>query len=239
MICMDVWGLSSLYLSGELDAARTAEFRGHLETCPACAAEVETMTQIDARLRDAIRSEPADTGVLDARIRQSIAPLSRRWIGLAASLAAAVVIAGIAYRLSGAPERVCADAAFDHRREVVDGQPRKWLSDESSIAALADRRGIAPAAVLQLASAGFHLDRGKLCRLDGRVYLHLVYSENGSAVSVYLEPHEAQPVHDLRTVQTGSEHLAYFESERVSAIVVAEQSSEPAVRMAQAAARVL
>jgi len=239
MICQDVLGLSSLYFSGELDEARAAEFRAHLQACPACAAEIEQMAEVDARLRDAMQTEPVDTAMLDARIRRHIAAPSRRWISIAASFAAAVVIAGIAYRVSAGPERVCTDAASDHQREVVEGQRRTWLSDTDSIAALAVRQGIASSAVAQLADSGFRLDRGKLCRLDGRVYLHLVYSGNGRAVSVFLHPHDSQTIHDVRTLHSGSEHVAYFETQRVSAIVVADQSSEPVNRMAQAAARVL
>jgi len=239
MICQDVLGLSSLYLSGELDEARTAEFRAHLQSCPACAVEIEQMAEVDTRLRDAMQTEPADTAMLDARIRRHIAAPSRRWISVAASFAAAVLIAGIAYRVAGGPDPVCAAAASDHRHEVVEGQRRTWLSDTDSIAALADRQGIASSAVAQLAGSGFRLDRGKLCRLDGRIYLHLVYSGNGRAVSVFLHPHDSGTIHDVRALHSGSEHVAYFETQRVSAIVVADQSSEPATRMAQAAARIL
>ena len=41
-----------------------AELRDHLRSCPECAAQFE----LDARLRDAILAEPADTSAIDEEI---------------------------------------------------------------------------------------------------------------------------------------------------------------------------
>src|SRR5437588_6500056 len=113
---------------------------------------------------------------MDARIRKSIAP-PRQWMAIAAGLIAAMLVVGFSYRSLTATERTCQDAVLDHRHEVVDGQVRRWLADASAIGKLAARQGIDAATIARLQSGGLHLDQGKLCRLDGRVYLHLVFTD--------------------------------------------------------------
>jgi anti-sigma factor RsiW len=239
MNCKEVVELSSPYLSRELAADCMAEIRKHLESCPACAGELDQLSEIDARVRDSLLAEPINTTVVDRRVRKNIAPPSRRWISVAASIAAAVVIAVTAYQVSSGSDRTCAAAASDHRVEVVDGERRTWLVDASAIGQLAEKQGIDSSAVRRLASEGFQLERGKLCRLNGRIFLHLVYSSGGGAVSVFLRPHDAAWAAGIRHAESGAEHVAYFDTAHVSAIVVTGQSSESATKLARFAQRVL
>src|SRR5580700_87950 len=98
MTCKDVVALSPLYLSGELDSARSAEFGAHLEACGACAREMREQRELDARLRAAILDERVETDELDRGIRRRVARASVRrirakWIAAIASVAAALVVA--------------------------------------------------------------------------------------------------------------------------------------------------
>lgn len=239
MNCKQVSDLLSPYLWNELDADRSARVREHLNVCLVCAAEVAQARELDARLRGAILAEPAFAGALEQRIRESIAPRSRRWIGIAASFAAALVMAGIGYRVWTGPDRACTAAADDHQREVVEGARRTWRSDAASIGELAERQGIAAAALSRLAPAGFQLERGKLCRLDGQIFLHLVYSSGSEKLSVFLRQRDASAPADIRNTDAGREHVASFDTQRVTALVVSDQSTESALEAARVAARVL
>jgi len=239
MNCKDVLELSSLYLSHELDPARAAEIHRHLESCPACSEELEQLAETDATVRQALMAEPVDTTALDGRIRAGMARPERKWLAIAASVAAAAVIAAIAVQIRYTADRTCTAAAWDHRHEVMGGERRSWLSDASAIGELADRHGIAAAAVSQIAPEGFRLERGKLCRLGGVSFVHLVYSDSGERISVFLRQRDAGAAVGIRNLDAAAEHVAYFETHRVSAIVVSDRSTEAAVSIARVAEGVL
>lgn len=218
MNCREVTSISALYLSGELDPPRTAAMRKHLDSCDACARELEQVADLDARVRDAVWNEPLETESLDERVRSSIAATSRAWMRAALGVAAAALIALLVYRGLFLPDPTCAAAAQDHRREVVEGSPRNWISDPAAIAALAAREGIDTSAISKL---GGHLERAKLCRIDGRAFLHLVYSEN---VSVFLRA-DSSGARAVRELTAGAEHVASFGTGRLSAMIVGSRPS--------------
>jgi hypothetical protein len=195
---------------------------------------MEQMAEIDARVREALLAEPIDSMRIDQRVRESIRP-SRHWVGIAVGIAAGLAIAVVVLQYS-APNRTCAAAALDHHREIVTGEHRTWLLDPASIAGLAERQGVSFA---QFAPADLRLERGKLCRLNGRVFLHLVYSDGSGEVSLFLRQHEQGSPAAIRNADSGSEHVAYFDTPRVDAIVVSNESSESAKRIAQLAERAL
>ena len=240
MNCRETMAASPLYLSGELDPDATAEARAHLASCAGCAAELEQLAELDRRLRDSVLGEAIDTARLDRRVRWSIAPRRGWWIGAGAGAAAAAVllIALWTGRAAPAPDPVCAAAAGDHHREVVDGRPRTWLRDDAAIQALAAREGIETAAIPRLDAAGLRLDRARLCRLDGSPFLHLVYSDGRRDVSVFLRK-AAGGASAIRSADSGAEHVAWFETARTRAIVVANQSRATAVGVAHLAQAVL
>ncbi len=230
MNCKEVMEAASLYLSRELDEDRGAEVLRHLGSCPACSRVMEEWVDIDTRLRGAVLAEPLDTASIERTVRARIAAPSRRWIGVAAAVAAAIVIAIFTARVHVGGNLTCIDAADDHRREVVNGERRRWLKDAQAIAELAGKQGVV---VPQLASDGYRLERGKLCRLNGRVYLHVIFSDMvGDEMSLFLRPADSQPAPEIRNMDAGAEHIAYFATDRVNAIVVTDQSTDAAVRAA-------
>jgi anti-sigma factor RsiW len=239
MNCQDVQTAAPLYLSGELDAPHLAEVRAHLEACPVCASDMARQAGVDARLREEVLAETPDSKALDLLIKQRIrrSIILRRWLPVAAGIAAMLVLALVGSRLwtESRVARVYVDAARDHHSEVVDKQPRTWLSDQSAVAALAVRQGLSVAPLAEFARAGYNLECGKLCRLDGRVYLHMVYKRNGEDFSVFLrqtgEPFPAA----LRDSDRGDEHVASFQTGGMAGIVVTDQSTEAARQLAQLA----
>jgi hypothetical protein len=268
MNCPDIVSLSPLYLSGELDAARAKEFQAHLVGCVSCCRELGLQAELDARLRNHIFAADvnSDNFALDRRIRASLATLETerqvptihasaswrsRWLWAAASVAAALLIATLSYRIlqSRQVAPICTDAALDHQHEVIDQQPRGWLSDRAAIDALAQRRGVPLAAVAALTDPEHRHERGKLCRLDGRVFLHLVFTDGTREFSVFLGPNYngriQGPVREsvngkwLYSADLGAEHLASFQTDRLTAVVVTDQPGDAAVKFGRFAAGVL
>jgi hypothetical protein len=99
------------------------------------------------------------------------------------------------------------------------------------------------------APVGYRLEHGKLCRLDGRPFLHLVYTDGANEVSVFLRQWDSEPstgiaretVNNsvLYTVDIGPEHLGFFQTRQLTAVVVSDQSGKTALSVASSIARAL
>lgn len=264
MTCGEIVRLAPRYITGELDARQAVEFDAHLKTCPACIRELERQARLDARLREVVLAEEVNAARVDHRVRELLAaepggesvpkprPGSRLWAAAAVGVAAAaLILALMGYRmLAGAHvARVYADAAWDHRLEVVQQQPRAWLTDPAQIAALAEQQGIAPSAIQALTSGGHHLNRAKLCFLEHRVFLHLVFSDGRQEFSVFLRRRDENnlpgPVREIAngkplcTSDLQDEHVASLETAQLVALVVSDQSSDAALNFARFASAVL
>ena len=247
MNCSDTAALSPLYLSGELDAPRSSAFQAHLDSCRSCAREIARQKELDSRLRESVAAidRGIDATQLDRKIMMGIAaeagPRAPAPWWIAAGVTAALIAASLGYRAWHVPRALpmCDDAARDHRHEVIDRQPRTWLSDSSRIEALAESRGVPASAITSLASslaqAGYRVEHGKLCRLDGRVFLHLVYTDGPREFSVYLRQKDGTPARGLDTVDVGAEHVASFETGQLTAMVVTNESRDAALRLARVA----
>jgi anti-sigma factor RsiW len=239
MNCQEIDALTPVYLSGEMEAALAEEVAAHLQRCPRCEREIREQRELDGRLREGVMGEDEAPLILDSRIRRSIADggsIRRgKWIA-AVSIAAMLTIAIGGYRvMMNRDSAVCADAARDHRIEVVDHAQRRWLRDASAINALAAKQRVSLEVPLSLSN--YHLDRGKLCRLSGRVFLHLVYSDGPHEFSLYVRDGTAgsRAVAD----DTPGEYVVMVESARYVALVVTDESREAAREIAKFASRTL
>ena len=264
MTCDEVTRLAPLYITGELDAQLAAELDAHLKACQACMRELERQSRLDAHLREVVLGEETNVARVDRRVRELIAAeaegqslpqlpaRSPRWAAAAVAVAAsAIVLATVGYRTLAGKQvaRVYADAAWDHGLEVVEHQPRPWLTDPAQIAALAEGQGIEPSAVTALASGGYHLNRAKLCFLDHRVFLHLVFSDGVREFSVYLHSRDGIELpasvrefsngDPLCTSEVKDEHVASVETPQLVAVIVTDQSSDAALNLARFASAVL
>ena len=253
MNCTDIATELPLYLSGELHPGRAAEFSAHLKFCPVCAREVDRQTQADAALREAMLADEVDTSALDRRVRARIAgkPVHIRWlVATAAAIAIALLFTGLGVRwLMGPKAGLYADAAQDHHREVVEQSPRRWVSDRAGIEALAGRVGLSATILNAVAPREYRLERGKLCRLDGRVFLHLVYSDGSRETSVFLHAHDPGSIpgrpretangHPLYASQIRGEALAAVQTPQLTAVFVTAGHSGDVLNLARSAANTL
>ena len=269
MNCRDISALAPLYFSGELDGPEVAAFADHLKTCSSCAAEIERQAYFDARLREIVLSDETDVTPIDRRVRLEIAAdsgrtvvrrnpprrISRRWVLAVAGIAAIVLLLDVGYRdLFGRHvSRVYAAAATDHRLEVVELHPRQWFADSAQIEILARQMGVPASAISALSSGSYHLNRAKLCRLDGRIFLHLVFSDGAQEFSVFLRQRDSESLAD-RVWETESgkslhvsdpssgqnvEHVASFETAQLTVVVVTDESADQVANIARFASSVL
>jgi anti-sigma factor RsiW len=153
---------------------------------------------------------------------------------LAAVAAAILLVAFLGY-LALRPDplaRLYADAALDHRLEVTEHQPRHWRSDPSEIEKLAARFQLSNVAAL--APAGYRLEHAKMCGIDGKPALHLVYSNGTQEVSLYVR---ARPGRSdaLHTGKVGAEQLASFQNDRLEAVVASSRDCLPFAQFTQRA----
>lgn len=238
MTCTDISALTPPYLAGELDSARADAFAAHLRSCPSCRREIEQQTALDELVRASILAEYVDSSAVDERVRASIGAgrlSSRRRMFTAAGIAAGLLMAALSYwaMVWSRTTPIYAAAARDHRVEIVDGQPRKWLTDDASIKGLAEHVGLSAAVVTALAPAGYHLAQGKLCLVDGRVFLHLVYKDESGDFSLFLRrSRDAAPL-GIGTHIFSAEHVAGFQHGGLSALVVTEQPGDSVLRLAK------
>jgi hypothetical protein len=217
--------------------------------------ELETQARLDARFREALLAKDVDVSRVNRRIRELIAaessgsaapplrPRPSRWMAAAMGIAAAFLLLAAGYLLvPGHVARVYADAATDHQLEVVQQRPRPWITDPAAIAALAEKQGISDSLPPELA-LGYHLARAKVCRLDGRLFLHLVYSDGTREFSLFLKRRDGQQLTGairgfangrfLRVSNTGSEHMASFETSHLMAMVATDQPANAALHLAK------
>jgi anti-sigma factor RsiW len=206
-------------LAGELTGARGAQFEAHIETCRPCTAALRYEREADAHLRSVVVGETPETMQLQRRIHHRIAARSRRqYIALAAGIAAFALLAGFGFRTLSQPPQVYADAAIDHHREIIEGQHRVWTTDPTGLEALARREGLA-ISIASLVPAGYRLECGKICRLNGVSFLHLVYSNNAGRYSLFLRPHPGSGT-SVSPADIHAQNVAGFQTNRVEALCV-------------------
>ena len=235
MNCADIEEFAPLYLSGELEEGRRAPFLAHLAQCRSCSAEMEQQAAWDTRLRQASTELP-DAAAVERSVRGRIHWL-RAW-RIAAVAAVVVLAAGLGY-WAFRPEpvsRLYADAALDHRLEVMEHQPRRWRSDPAEIEKLAARYNLTDVAAL--APAGYRLEHAKMCGIDGKPALHLVFTNGSQEFSLYVRARTGGDG-GLRAVKVGTEHLAAFQTDRVEAVIATDGSGGECLQFAQVAERVL
>lgn len=225
MNCEDIDELSPLWHTGELEASPQRAFDAHIAACSRCAAEIRRQWTGDARLREAMVSEPADTRNLENRLMRQIArERLRRWLvpaGVAAAAVLAVVLFLAVPRHSPVNPTIFADAARDHTVEVIGQSPRRWRTDSADIAALETAQGISDSDVQALAATGYRLERAKVCRLGGTPFMHLVYAKGNREFSVYMKVRGDKPLPDAAST-SGNLQLASFARGRVQAVIVTD-----------------
>ncbi len=96
---------------------------------------------------------------------------------------------------------------------------------------------------------GYQLERAKLCKLDGRIYLHLVYAGEQGEFSAFVRPRDVQTLHGSVTETSsgkriyesdrGPAHVAGLQSAHLTAFVVTDQPGDSVMRLAESVAGAL
>lgn len=157
------------------------------------------------------------------------------------------LVAVLAGRSGLAPAPVYREAAADHRLEVAGRQQLPWVLGETKLAGLAELEGVPVDTSRALLGAGYHMEKGKICRLDDRAFLHLVYTDGSREYSVFLRRNETEPLPGtsqgsvngrvLYLAKLGGEQLASFRAGAFTALVVG--ADQTTLALARAAAVVL
>jgi anti-sigma factor RsiW len=240
--CDDIRMRAPLYLSGEMEVEDRDAFATHLAKCSACAAKIAEDRNLDATLRSVLGGFEPDTSRLEQAVRREISIDRRRlpwaWAGAIAATAALLAVAAIAWAHWTRPPQWYADAALDHRREVTEGQPRRWRSSPAELARLAEQNGLQLAQATAMAAAGYRLERAKICGIGDRRMLHLVFFDGTRRYSVFVSPHLGR-LEAARTVRQGAERIAGFETGHFRGVVVSDGSDAECTELARDAERQL
>jgi mycothiol system anti-sigma-R factor len=191
------------YLDGELDAARSAEFERHLESCRECTntlAEQESLRsslqrsglyeQAPLSLRKKIRAE-MESGT-SSPVRHWIPDW--RWFAVAASILVAATIAWYAWPRAGTTG--AAPAPFT-AAEMIDAHIRSLQPGHLTDIASTDQHTVKPwfngkldfaPPVKDFADEGFPLIGGRLDVLAGRNVAVLVYARRKQFINVFVLP---------------------------------------------------
>jgi anti-sigma factor RsiW len=207
MDCSPIERLLDPYLDDELDPARAASVRTHLEGCCACRRVLDAMSSLRTTIRTEAPYHRAPPE-LAMRIRETVgresqeavhiaalrthSPRWNRWFQLGAAVFAAVVVSTSATLLLTAPDPEWAIA-----EQVINGHARSALTGRPMEVASSDRHAVKPwlssrldfsPPVVDLTTAGFPLRGGRLDYAAGRPVAVLVYAHRQHVIDLYVWP---------------------------------------------------
>jgi len=186
------------YLDGELDAAGSADFNQHLQTCSICSAALGKEETLRRALEESRLYSRAPAG-LKLRIQESLPGPSAdkgvrgrwRWVVV---VAAALIAATLSWRQFGPTDRQSYDraamfAAVDaHLRSLQPGHLLDVQStDQHTVKPWFDGKLDFAPPVHDLAANDFPLLGGRLDIIEGRTVAALVYGRRKHFISVFVE----------------------------------------------------
>lgn len=258
MNCTEANYVLPLYVSSELDAKAMADFELHLWTCSFCAREMEQVRRYDELIRDSFSAQEINAADVRARVLELIAPrspksffraLHHRHVFILASVSAVVILflSVSLYSLLFAhhEETLYVSAVEDHVEEVVQRVPLPgWQETPAEIASFVKAKLGDSQINGKLALAEYHLERVRLCKLAGELYVHFDYRNEKSEFSVYVRPKSGElpgKVIDkvngcgLHTASQGQFKIVGLQTAKFTIIIVSDLSDAENLRLAHAA----
>jgi len=202
------------YIQNELLVETNHEVLKHLETCPACAAGVESRTRIKARVKSAVQSQsvPED---LQARVRAALREDSRRsfaWTRWASAAAAVLLVAaGLWFELPRWTRPALPDLADRTGQDAFIQKVstslsavlkvglgdhihcsifRKYPKDPPSVEEMAQKLGPSYQELVPLVKVrvpeGFRIILAHQCGYQGRRFVHLTLTNGSSLLSLVI-----------------------------------------------------
>lgn len=156
-----------------------------------------TDDELDARLREAVHAEAIDTASLERAIRAQTRRSYAGWYLAVAAIAAVLLLSVFLHRVPASFH----EAARDHRLEVVEHRPRRWHTTVPE--------------TLPVSPAGYRLEHSKICRIEGKPVLHLVYTDGSHEVSVYMDASTGTGDADV-----DGQHVTAFRTAQIRGLVV-------------------
>ena len=196
MECKDIQKLLSPFIDNELGAQDGFLVAEHLDICPSCLREMETMRDLDEQLKQIGRTLIEGTEEMHARILESITPLPwiRRWrmAGIAAAVLLSLVVGRQIFSAPSDPETTAFSEALIAEVQLNSNQPFSltWL-DPQSLKDVLRQEGLED--VPNLAPAGFHLEGARLCNPLSYMFLQLVYRNRNEEVSLFVSKRWTRP----------------------------------------------
>lgn len=199
MNCPNYEQVTEAYLSGEIE---NPEWRSHLVGCIDCTAKLQSESDFDLIIKHAVSEERLQTRQLEAHVRAAIRKSKPSWrwhfptLVLRYGFAAVVVFGTLTLATLGYAKgrmdltATCADAADDHREEVVDKAPRRWRAEMRDVEALSQRMTGDPSLPERVTPDGYHLVGARICVLHNKKYMHLDYSNGSNEISLFIRHHD-------------------------------------------------
>jgi len=247
--CDKLGGQLDLYLSHELAEEARLEVERHLESCPACAAELETRARVRAQLQAAVRATPVAAG-LEARVRRAVrTPATRPRTGLYAVAAAAAVVICVALvsflRTKHNPEEAILAKTPKHLATLLNvglrdhlhcAVFRKYSKQPEPAQQMAAELGPEYAGLVPLIQAklpaGFEMIQAHHCTAGGRQYTHFIIAGGGKLVSLILT--RARPDESMSNgiYQAGVDRFQVvgFETQDLLAYVISDLDAQQNLR---------
>jgi hypothetical protein len=194
--CGKVRGYLDSYLGNELLVETNHEVLRHLESCPQCAAELNTRARVRTGLQAAVRGTPVPDG-LEARVQRVVRAQSRRTrAGLYTMAVAAMVIIGLAIvsltRAKPGPEEAILSKASGRLALVLNVGLRDHLHcavfrkyDKAAVQLSPEIAELARLVKARL-PGDFRIIQGHHCTAAGRQYVHLIVTRGDKLLSLLL-----------------------------------------------------
>jgi anti-sigma factor RsiW len=189
MECKDIRKLLSPFVDDELGAHDAFTVAEHLEICPACQREMETLRRFDKHLRDAGRAPVEGVDELRTHILAVLSPWTwvRRWrsVGAAAAVLLFLIVGRQLFSAPSDPEAAAFSEALIAEMQLNATQPFSlaWL-DPQSVRDVLRQEGLDD--LPNLGPAGFHLEGARVCYPLGHVFIQIVYSNSSEEISLFV-----------------------------------------------------